>query len=353
MLRKVVTCFCVLVAMCGWMWGDEVVLKNGNRLTGTILKLDDQKLQLKTDFADVINIKWAAVNSFTADQPIVAQTPTQKLNVTGMTRKGDDLEVATAGAAPVVFPASSLSSLRSPTEQAAWEAAQHPGFFEGWAGGVNFGLGLARGNSSNTNILTGVALARATTTDKLTVKFSSVYSKDNKTDTITASDILGGIRYDHNITKKWFAYVSDDAESNDLQKLDLRNILGGGLGYHAINNKNTILDLLGGVAWTHESYGTGLTNSIFSPSAGEDLTHKFSARTVFHESLFIYPYVTGDQVGDFRLAADAGLATKINRWLAWTTTFSDRYVTNPLPGTDGNDLIFSTGLAVTLPAGTK
>jgi len=106
------------------------------------------------------------------------------------------------------------------------------------------------------------------------------------------------------------------------------------------------------LSWTHESYGTGLTNNIFAPTVGEELSHKITANTVFKEKAFFFPYVTGSQAGDYRFAFDSGLSTKISRWLTWQTTLSDRYVSNPLPGTKGNDLLLSTGLGLTL-AGKK
>jgi len=39
-----------------------------------------------------------------------------------------------------------------------------------------------------------------------------------------------------------------------------------------------------------------------------------------------------------------GTATKINKWLAWQTAVSDRYLSNPIPGTKSNDIILTTGL---------
>ncbi len=340
-----------LFLIVGAAQADDVVLKNGNRLTGTIVKLADNKLVLKTDFADTVNIKWDAVASFTAEKPLILQTPAGKLEARELTRKDGDLIVATA-AGPTQLAASQLVSLRSQEEQGTYERSLHPGLRQGWAGGANVGLALARGNSSTINLSTGMDLARSTLNDKISLYATSVYAKDDVKDTITANAIQGGLRYDRNLTKRVFAYGSGDFETNDLQKLDLRSILSGGLGWHAINTAKTTLNLLGGAAWTRESYGTGLTNNIFSPSIGEDFTRKLSANTVFKQRLFFFPYVTGVSAGDYRAAFDAGLSTKINRIIAWQTTVSDRYVSNPLPGTKKNDLLLSTGFALTL-AGPK
>jgi len=342
----------VLLLLTTLLAADEVTLKNGNHLTGTIIKLDDNKLVLKTDFADDIKIKWDAVKSFSAEQPLFIQTPDNQVSVTSLNRKDGSVEINSASATPVTLQDTDLKGLRSKSEQASYEKTLHPGLREGWAGGANLGLALARGNSETLSLSTGMNLDRATTTDKTSLYATTVYAKDNIRDSVTANAIQGGIRYDHNLTKKVFAYVSGDFEYNDLQKLDIRSIIGGGLGWHAINSSRTVLDLFGGLSWTHEKYGTGLINNIFAPSVGEELSHKLSANTVFKEKAFFYPYVTGSQVGDYRFAFDSGLSTKISKWLSWQTTLSDHYVSNPLPGTKGNDLLLSTGLGLTL-SGTK
>ncbi len=333
-------------------FADEVVLKNGNHLTGDIVKLDDNKLVLKTDFADDIHIKWDAVSSFSAKTPLVVQTADKKIAVTSLERKDNMIAMNTGTAQPVEIEAANVKTLRSQGEQDSYEASLHPGLMAGWAGGANFGLALATGNSETLSVSTGMNLNRATLNDKISLYATSVYNKDNAADAVTANAIQGGLRYDRNINKKMFVYVGSDFEYNDLQKLNIRAIPSGGLGYHAIASQRTVLDLFAGLAWTYENYGTGVTNNIFSPSFGEELSHKLTANTVFKEKAFFFPYVTGDQAGQYRFAFDSGVSTKISRWLTWQTSLSDHYVSNPLPGTKGNDLLLSTGLGLTF-AGKK
>lgn len=331
------------------LFADEVTLKNGNHLTGTVVKLDDQKLVLKTDFADTINIKWDAVTSISSQEPITIQTADKRIAATGLTRKDGAVEVTSSAGQTLTFAASDLKALRSGSEEQAYEASLHPGLLAGWAGGANVGLALARGNSQSISVSTGMNLARTTTTDKITLYSTTVYTKDDILNAVSANAVQGGIRYDHNLTKKLFAYVAGDFEHDQLQDLDIRSIFSGGLGWHAVNGPRAVLDILGGASWTHESYGTGLVNNIFAPSAGEDLTFKLSDKTVFKETVFFFPYVSSGLAGNYRVAFDSGLSTKISKWLVWQTKLSDHYVTNPLAGTKGNDLLLSTGLGISLP----
>jgi len=39
---------------------------------------------------------------------------------------------------------------------------------------------------------------------------------------------------------------------------------------------------------------------------------------------------------------------EIKTWMGWQSTVSDRYISDPIPATVGNDFIFSTGFYFTL-----
>ena len=225
---------------------------------------------------------------------------------------------------------------------------------------MNIGLALARGNSDTTNLNTGLNADRKTLSDEIKVYTSSIYTTNGATTSggpggVTADAFLGGARYDRNLTPRIFVFGSGDFTHDALQNLDLRSIYSGGLGWHAINRPNTTFDLLGGVNYTRETYSSGAT--VGSPNgtnvgrnlpgltAGEDFTHKFGPSTTFTEHFDFYPDLS--DIGQYRFALDSGLVTKINKWLGWQTTFSDRYVTDPpILGTKSNDVIFATGLNI-------
>jgi putative salt-induced outer membrane protein len=334
-----------LVLLCASAFADQVVLTNGDRLTGVIKKFDDQKLYLKTDYSDEIVIKWSAVNKIVGDKPLhVERADAPPVEAPTLIVSGTDV-TAEGAAVPVTVPGKDIKTIRSSSEQVTYEQSLHPNWRQAWQGGGSFGVALARGNSDTTNIALGFTADRKTSNDKTSVYANSVYATDGILNTTSANSIRGGIRYDHDFSKRWFGFVSADFEHDAVQSLDLRSILGAGLGYHAINTKATSLDFLGGAAYTHESYGTGLTNNFVSLVAGEQFSRKINANTTFTQSAFIYPYM--NSLGNYRATFDAGLATKISRILTWQINFGDRYVTNPLPGTKKNDLLLTTGLGVT------
>jgi hypothetical protein len=128
----------VLLLMAIPAFADQIVLKNGDRLTGSITKSDGKQLVIKTDYAGDVTVKFDAIQSLTS---------TGDLNVTlggrtvvgPVTTSGEDVVVATKTAGPVEAPKASVTLVRSPAEQAAYEKTLHPGLLDGWAGGANLG----------------------------------------------------------------------------------------------------------------------------------------------------------------------------------------------------------------------
>jgi len=333
-------------------FGDTVVLKNGDRLTGTIESSDGKTITLKTDYAGEIKVQWSAVKDVTTDKPLyVAKSDKTTVNGT-ITSEGSDVVVHTANAGDVTVPLTNVTIIRSASEQTAYEHSLHPGLFEEWKGGANFGFALARGNSDTTNLALGFNADRKTLSDQIKMYATSIYSTNGALTgaTVTANEITGGIRYDRNINHILFGFVSGDFAHNALQDLNLQQIYGGGLGAHAINRPNTTLDLLAGVNYTRETYSgtvagvtTTVERNLAAVTVGEDFAKKFGATSSFVQHFYFYPDLS--ETGEYRFALDAAWVTQIKKWIGWQVTVSDRYITNPpIAGTKNNDVVLSTGL---------
>lgn len=328
------------------LYADTVVLKNGDRLTGTAVKLDAGKLTFKTAYADPIALAWDQVASLTVTEALVLPSNKGKLNVTSIERSESGLIVTTSSGSSTVDPAE-VTVLRSPADQTAYEASLNPTWGHAWAGAVNVSLALARGNSDTATFGAGFVAARQTRNDKTSLYANTLYSTNaHAVPSTSANTTAGGLRYDHNLKPRVFAFGTGDFSTNALQNLDLRSILGGGFGWHAIKSPQQNLDILAGLVWTHEKYSPTPTNSFAALDLGEQYTRKLGTRSLFTEQAFLYPDLS--QTGQFQLSVDSTFSTKLGKIFNWQTTFSDRYTSFPPTGTLSNDVILTTGLGLTL-----
>jgi putative salt-induced outer membrane protein YdiY len=331
-----VSCICLFST---FSIADQVTLKNGDRVTGTITTADTTSLNLKTDYAGTLTIKWDAVEAISSDQPLYVISKTGQQVRGPVTTSGGKLQVATASGA-VTVDKDAIQTVRSESEQKAYGA---------WGGFLDSGLSLSRGNSETTNFTIGAMATRITDKNKGSAYINSLYSKSNTNgvDLTTASAIHAGLRFDFNVSDKTFAFGFTDFDHDRFQDLNLRNVLGGGLGYHFIKIDVTNFDLFAGASLNQE-YFTNLTRRSGELLAGESLDHKLSSAFSIKERLEFYPNVT--DLGQYRIVFDTAAITKISKFLSWQVAASDRYITNPVNGLKGNDLLFTTGVRVAFGA---
>lgn len=333
---------------------DTVVLQNGDHLTGTFISADGKAMAFKTPYAGQISVKWAAVKEITTTEPISVTLMSKRIMSGPITKTGDMLVVHTpAGAVDV--PLAQVKFVRSPQEEAKYQKSLHPGLTRNWKGNVGLGFSLARGNSHSSNLTTSFNMQRKTLSDEITLAESSVYSTATAANTVTANAVLGGARYDKNVNPLLFGFFSAVYAHDELQGLNLRQIYSSGLGWHAIANPSTTLNIVAGVNYTRETYsgtatlapGISVQRNLAAATTGEDFSHKFDKITSVNEHFYFYPDLSND-VGQYRFTLSADANTHVTGWLSWQVGLTDLYVSNPpLTGTVPNDVILSTSLVVT------
>jgi putative salt-induced outer membrane protein YdiY len=348
MLKQTITLVILTLLFSAPAVADQLSLKNGDKLTGKIVKSDGKAVVIETEYAGTITIVWDSVTSITSDGPLY-MTLADGRTITGVvSTTGEQIEVRSDGAAPVATPKATIAALRSPSEQAEYERLQDPGLFEQWTGRLSAALGLTRGNSDTTNIALGFGASRSTPRDKIAASPAPLHPPDSPDgDSRTPSNaIRGGLRYDYNFTERWFGYGFTSLEHNELQDLDLRLTLGGGLGYHAIRGERTQLDIFGGAAWNKEWFGTVDDRSSAEGLAGQSLAVKLGSRSTVTEQ-FVY-FANLSDTGEYRLNFDTTMSTAITERIGSQHTVSNRFLSNPPPGFERNDLIVTTGVNVRL-----
>lgn len=367
MLKSRLVLLLSVLALGPHLFADQVTLKNGDRISGSIEKSDGKTLVIKTDFAGEVTIQFSAIQEIQSTQPLHVDLPNGKSAVGPVTTSDGNIVVTTTTNGTVTAPTATVVDLRSASEQAAYEKTLHPRLSQGWAAGANVGFALTGGNSETENLAIAFIADRKTLNDHLGLYTNSVYARSTtpsaatgiETTSTTANAVQGGLRYDRNIGPVLFGFGSADFQTDALQALNLRSVFGGGLGFHAIKNDRTTLDFLGGINYTRESYGVvildatttppttapSFTRSFAAATLGEELMHKWGKSTIVTQKLYFFPDF--NDLGQYRATFNLGTVTKLNKWLGWQNAFGDIYVTNPPAGKKTDDVLFTTGLAIT------
>ncbi len=328
------------------VFADQVVLKNGDKITGSIVKKDGKNLTIKTANFGVVTTAWDQIVSVETDKPLNIVLHDGK-TVQGTLKTVDGkVEITTPSAKLSVAPAD-VVIIRDGDEQKAYDRLQKPGWGELWAGTASVGLAGTSGNAETLTFTTAVNAARVTNTDKTTIYFSTIKASAlaNGIDADTAQAVRGGIGYDHNLTPRIFANVFNNWEYDKFQDLNLRFVVGGGIGFHAVKTARSKLDLLGGFDFDHASFSTPLTQSFAEVFGGDDYTLKVGKATSLVQGFRIFDDLS--DLGGYRANFNVGLSTKVSKWLVWNVSLSDNYLNHPAPGRKTNDFLYTTGLGIT------
>jgi putative salt-induced outer membrane protein YdiY len=348
MFRLMIHILWAAMAFCPLAYADEVVLKNGDIITGNIKSSEGDSLTAESEILDAIKIPLEAIESITSDQPLYLVLKEGQTVVGTVTTKEGKFEVLTAEGETIALSRDSIAAIRSSEAQAAYlaeiEKYRRPSLLDLWGGTADIGLSMARGNAETLAYNLGLKAARETKGDKTSVYATMLYSRNSTTGEpqTTANAKRGGIRYNRNITGKIFAFGTGDFESDEFQDLDLRVVLGGGLGWQAKQTDRMTFSLFGGGSFNREYFAADLTRSSGEILIGQEFAYKLLKRMSIDENVTFFPNLS--QSGEYRFNFDTTVATEISSWLAWQIMLSDRYLSNPVQGAKSNDFILSMGL---------
>lgn len=332
--------------------GDQIVMKNGDRVTGSIVKKDAATLTIKTEHFGVVTLPWDKVTSVTADKPLNVTLSGGQTVQGSLETAGDKVVVAAAGTKQTVAP-EEIKTIRDDAEQKAYLRMLNPGWGDVWVINANIGIAGTSGNAKTATFTTPVNATRVTNKDKTTAYFNFIRASASigGVSAATAQAIRGGVGYNRNVSSRMFVTAFNDYEYDKFQNLDLRFVAGGGLGYIAWKGEKGRLDLVGGGAYNREKFDPIRPRQPFTRNSaeiywGDDFNYKLSARMNFYQNYRMFNNMTN--TGEYRQNVDVGLSATLTKWLTWNAAVSDRYLSNPAPGRKSNDFLYTMGLGFTV-----
>ena len=246
-----------------------------------------------------------------------------------------------------------VTAIRSDAAQAAYEREverlTRPRLNDFWAGFISFGLASAGGNSSTTAVSTAASAARIAGKNKIVLNFAQIYASQKTTAPFgqTANKVSGAVRIDRDIMPRLFVYGANAYDYDKFQHLDLRVVLGGGFGYHAMKTERGYLDVAGGGNWNRESFSAfdtvpALVRNSAEMTVAEEAGYAIPGRLKVFERFAFFPNLSS--TGEYRMVFDTAVSVPISTWLEWNLGYSDRYLSNPPIGLKKNDTILTMGI---------
>jgi len=230
------------------VWADEVRLENGDRITGTVLTLEDKVLTIRTSYAGDLSIPWEAVADIATDGPVDVGL-SDDTSFRGVVRAAEDGELSVKAEkveAPLTFAIGDV-------------AAINPGPDYQWTAGFNVGLDIEAGNTEKEEYhLNGQFFAR---TEEARYTVWAEYDKEYKDNDKTKDKSMGTLKYDHFFTEKWYGWFGTLFNRDEFKDLNLRSIASVGPGYQFFETPLSNLSAELGPAYINEDYDVDEDNN--------------------------------------------------------------------------------------------
>ncbi|MBI1851697.1 MAG: DUF481 domain-containing protein [Planctomycetes bacterium] len=241
--------FVSILALAATARADEVTLKNGDRLTGTLVEITKDNLILKTEYAGDVKVARGSVASIKTDAPVTVV-------LADGTRFERKLEPADSGTvkfadmpdAPAIDSVAldKIGAVNPPAKETKWEGA------------IALGATFTRGNTRNNRVNASLDAVRRTDIDRLTLDAGWVYAssraKGENKDTTTERNVFGAAKYDYFFTEKIFGYLQNRVEGDSFKSLELRYTAGAGAGYQWIEDADLKFYTEGGLSYFYEKF---------------------------------------------------------------------------------------------------
>ena len=222
---------------------DQLHLEKGDIITGKIIRMENQKLVFKTDYAGEISVDWKKIVKLITEDPIkiILSDGSILEGFTGETVRNKMTLKMVKIKTPAQFKLAEVKAL-NPVDKLLVAIKVR----------ANVGLRTERGNTDKDEAhFDGEFSAR---TKKNRFILGGELDKERNHGDISSEDWKAYGNYSHFLTKKWFFYALSLFEHDKFADLDLRLTLGGGAGYQFFESDTLNLYVSAGPGYVKEDF---------------------------------------------------------------------------------------------------
>lgn len=278
---------------------DVVIMKNGDRLTGEIVRLQGNSLHLKTAYVeDELLLPWPKVAGIESDAPVTVKFGS------GEIVKGRLLPAEEEGFFSISGDMITGGEIRMSNVQAINPLPVPSTAFDG---SITLGGNRQSGNTDRNALSAAVDAVIKGSKHRFTLGLLTNYAKED--DQITERNTFGRLKYDFFFTKQVYGYLNSELLYDRFKDLNLRTVIGPGVGYQVWDDEVKSMAFEVGLAYYNEDRNEGEDQSWVSARLAARFVYKFTVGIEFSENLTLYPSL--ENGGEFTLRNEAAVTSPI------------------------------------------
>ncbi|GCB02302.1 peptide chain release factor RF-3 [Sulfuriferula multivorans] len=239
-IRQMLPIFCFFITSAQ---ADQIVLNNGDRISGKIVRMEASKLTIKTSWGVAkkeITVSWPAVTQIELTTPAHVVLQSGEFDGTVESDGKNGMQIATGPTKGEKLRRDDILAI-NPTKIIDPDAFKY-------SGRLDAGLGFARGNTETSNYYFSGQLTYENRLNRTILKGDLHHETGANSIVTTERRRLSG-KYDRFRSKRMYLYAQGILEQDRLANIDLRTTLGAGSGYQVYRGENLNLGLESGLSF--------------------------------------------------------------------------------------------------------
>jgi putative salt-induced outer membrane protein YdiY len=306
-----------------------VQLRNGDRITGTLVAQETNHVVITTSWAGEFALPIATIGGL-------------------RTATGQDL------LPPAVAPTVSTAPPASPAQRSVAVAAKPapPGAAKPkrWRNSIQVGSNLAFGARDSQTVFTRVKSTYEHPFPSDAKKFfrtTADYLADyGETENVqSANRMNGGSKTDLDLGKNSYAYAAASTGFDEVRKIDFQYEIGPGLGFHLIKKPTFTFNVESGVNYQGQQRSAGVNLDSIYWRLGEDFVWKITPRLSWSKKFEFF--LDGEDAQEFRFRLDSNLNYELIKNLSLILNLTDTFDTEPAVRVNKNELQIRSAIGIT------
>ena len=310
---------------------DEVTLVNGDKLTGTVVKVEEGKLTLKTEYAGAIEIQVDKIKRIVTDNPAEVHL------VGGEVLKGKIKTTEEGKLAVEPSPEREAATVEWNKVAAINPPPKPPAKL---TGNISLGGAYQTGNTDRRSFSAAADASIRGERDRFGVRF--IFNYADEKEEVTTRNLYGALKYDYFFTKKIYGYLGLEMLKDRFKDLNLRTIIGPGVGYQVWEDPIKFLLFEAGIAYYSEDRRIAEDDSWVAARLAGSFRYTLSKYLTFSDRLEVYPSLAN--ANDFTLRNEAAILSPIGA--GWSLKLANilEYDNDPPRSVSKTDMTWILGL---------
>lgn len=299
-------------------------LRNGDRLTGSIIQEETNQITFKTTWYNVVVIPATEIK---AREKVSAEAPVLPPPAT---LKPPSAPVQGApGTTAAILPISPIGLIPP--------APRHR-----FSGEAQVGTDLMF-SERNRQLVSG-RLKLVHSYDRLRNNFDYLFWYGRTDGVLSDNRMSGSLKTDYDLPRRFYVYNLGGAGYDQIRNIDRRFEIGPGLGYHLIKRTNVVLNVELGGNYQAQYYADGSDLRSYYLRSAESLTWQILPRLSVDEKFEFSP--NAQRWSAYQMRLEGNLNYAVLSHLSLVLTVLDEYDTQTADGVGQNDLQIRSSLSV-------